>query len=292
MSVTLRPADISDIAFIMECERRPGYEGFVGRWPEEKHRAVMADKDFRYLVARNDSGDTGFVTLHSNWLRPQNLYLKRIAVHDADKGNGKAILAAIHAWVFTETDTERFFLEVVERNHRARHVYRVMGWVEEGVVRDAYLDARTGRRGSFVQMSILRSDWRSGMRGALALNQVTVGARDLDVSIAFYRVLGLRLIVKADHYARFEIGDGQTTFSLHLGNVNDAADGPAMYFECLDLDARVAELKTQGIVFDSDPVDQSWKWREAWLRDPAGNRLCLYWAGENRRFPPWRLEEE
>ena len=146
MSITLRPAEPSDIAFIMECERRPGYEPFVGRWPEEKHRAVMADKDFRYLIARDESGDLGFVILHSTWLRPQNLYLKRIAVHDAEKGNGKNILAALHVWVFSETDTERFWLEVVEHNHRARHVYRVMGWVEEGIVRDAFFDDRTGQR--------------------------------------------------------------------------------------------------------------------------------------------------
>ena len=37
------------------------------------------------------------------------------------------------------------------------------------------------------------------------------------------------------------------------------------------------------------PVDQPWQWREARLRDPDGNRLCLFHAGENRLNPPWRL---
>jgi ribosomal protein S18 acetylase RimI-like enzyme len=160
MSVTLRPADESDIAFIMACERRPGYEKFVGRWPEEKHRAVMADKDFRTLVARGEDGDLGFAILHSTWLRPQNLYLKRIAVHDAEKGHGKRVLAALTDWVFANTDTHRFWLEVVEANPRARRVYRAMGWSEEGIVREAYYDDALARRGSFVQMSILRSEWR------------------------------------------------------------------------------------------------------------------------------------
>ncbi len=124
----------------------------------------------------------------------------------------------------------------------------------------------------------------------MLLNQVTVPARDLDESIAFYRKLGFALIVKNDHYARFEIGDGASTFSLHLDPENrHASQGPQLYFECDDLDACVAELKSRGIVFDSDPVDQSWLWREAWFSDPAGNRLCLYFAGDNRRFPPWRL---
>jgi len=291
MTVSLRPAGTSDIPFIMACERRPGYEDFVGRWPEDKHRKVMADADFRYLIARDETGDLGFVILHSTWLRPQNLYLKRIAVHDAEAGNGKKILAALHAWVFTETDTERFWLEVVEHNHRAQHVYRSMGWTEEGIVRDGYFDDALGRRGSFVQMSILKSDWQNGAQPALVFNQATVAARDLGQSIAFYEMLGFRLIVKADHYARFEIGDGQSTFSLHVGDTEGAQNGPSLYFECIDLDARVADLKAKGIAFENDPVDQSWLWREAWFSDPAGNRLCLYWAGKNRRFPPWRLKE-
>jgi hypothetical protein len=70
MTVTLRPADTSDIAFIMACERRPEYERFVGRWAEEKHRTVMADKDFRYLVASDAGGPLGFAILHETWLRP------------------------------------------------------------------------------------------------------------------------------------------------------------------------------------------------------------------------------
>lgn len=126
----------------------------------------------------------------------------------------------------------------------------------------------------------------------MRLNQVTVPSLDLERSIAFYQTLGLKLIVKSEHYARFEVGDGTDTFSLHLTNdASGAANGPHVYFECDDLDARVTALKAKGIVFDCDPVDQNWLWREAWLTDPAGVKLCLYHAGENRRFPPWRLKD-
>ena len=62
-----------------------------------------------------------------------------------------------------------------------------------------------------------------------------------------------------------------------------------VYFECDDLDDRVAAQKAAGVVFDSDPVDQRWLWREARLSDPEGNRLCLYFAGANRIDPPWRV---
>ncbi len=62
-----------------------------------------------------------------------------------------------------------------------------------------------------------------------------------------------------------------------------------VYFECDDLDDRVVRLKSAGVRFDNDPVDQRWLWREAWLRDPDGNRLCLYFAGRNRIDPPWKV---
>jgi len=126
----------------------------------------------------------------------------------------------------------------------------------------------------------------------MRLNQVTVGARDLGASIAFYEALGLRLIVRADHYARFECPDSDggepATFSLHL-DPQAGGGGTVIYFEEDDLDATVERLSAAGLVFDSPPADQRWLWREARLRDPAGNRVCLYRAAEARRFPPWRL---
>ena len=126
----------------------------------------------------------------------------------------------------------------------------------------------------------------------MRLNQVTVPALDVAKSIAFYKTLGMRLIVESPHYARFELPDGEATFSIHLTtDAGRAADGAGIYFECDDLDAKVAALKAQGIAFDHDPVDQSWLWREAWLTGPAGERLCLYKAGEARRYPPWRVKD-
>lgn len=119
------------------------------------------------------------------------------------------------------------------------------------------------------------------------LNQVTVEVADIPRARAFYQRLGLELIVSSDHYACF-LCPGGATFSIHLAEAPESG-GTMVYFECDDLDDRVAALKAAGVDFDSDPVDQSWLWREARLRDPDGNRLCLYFAGENRVNPPWRV---
>src|ERR1041384_2554853 len=104
----------------------------------------------------------------------------------------------------------------------------------------------------------------------MRLNQVTVAARDLAASIAFYQTLGLKLIVRNDHYARFVCPDGDSTFSLMLDPAASAG-GTVVYFEDDALDATVERLKRAGLAFDEEPHDQSWSWREAHLRDPAGH---------------------
>ncbi len=122
------------------------------------------------------------------------------------------------------------------------------------------------------------------------LNQITVPCIDYDASVQFYKTLGLRQIVDSPpRNARFETESG-TTFSLHQAADATADSGTVIYFEVPNVDARVDELKADGIRFDSDPTSERWLWREARLRDPAGNQVCLYTAGENRRFPPWRIE--
>jgi catechol 2,3-dioxygenase-like lactoylglutathione lyase family enzyme len=124
------------------------------------------------------------------------------------------------------------------------------------------------------------------------LNQVTIPFTNVAAAIQFYRKLGLRQIVEdLPKYARFECPEGGSTFSIHLADHAPAQPCVVVYFECADLDARVAELKAQGVELESDPLDQPWLWRECYLRDPNGNQICLYYAGENRLNPPWRLTE-
>jgi hydroxymethylpyrimidine/phosphomethylpyrimidine kinase len=125
--------------------------------------------------------------------------------------------------------------------------------------------------------------------GGMNLNQVTLPASDYEASVAFYRRLGLRQIVDSPgHYARFECPGG-ATLSVHVEAGRQAGDA-VVYLESDDLDVWVERLRADGIAFETGAEDQSWGWREAHLRDPAGNRLCLYRAGKYRRFPPWRVD--
>jgi hydroxymethylpyrimidine/phosphomethylpyrimidine kinase len=121
-----------------------------------------------------------------------------------------------------------------------------------------------------------------------SLNHVTVGCRTYAASVNFYKALGLSLIVDSpsNGYARFEAPNGVT---LSIYQRDDIATSTIIYFESKRLDAWVTELVSQGYAFEQLPQDESWGWREARLLDPSGNIVCLYKAGENRRYPAWQL---
>src|SRR5215213_8614100 len=124
------------------------------------------------------------------------------------------------------------------------------------------------------------------------LNQVTIFSDKTIALVEFYKKLGLRLVVDSlPRYARMECPDGDSTLSVHSADAAESVSNILLYFECEDLDARVADLKQRGLEFEEEPKDQTWLWREAYLRDPADNRICLFHAGENRKNPPWRVEE-
>jgi len=123
------------------------------------------------------------------------------------------------------------------------------------------------------------------------LNQVTVTGTDYQKSVAFYRGLGLKQIVaNPPDYARFETAGG-VTLSVQIDPEETVSATTAIYLECDDLDQRVERIARSGVPFEHGPRNQPWMWREARLRDPDGNIIFLYKAGEARRFPPWRIDD-
>ncbi|AUS06925.1 VOC family protein [Pseudotamlana carrageenivorans] len=122
------------------------------------------------------------------------------------------------------------------------------------------------------------------------LNQVTVPSLNVAKSVAFYKTLGLKLIVFThSKYTRFECPDGDATFSIHQVERLSDNSGIMVYFEEQNLDETVEYLINKGMEFNQLPTDRSWLWREAQLNDPDGNRIILYHAGKNRKNPPRRL---
>ena len=123
------------------------------------------------------------------------------------------------------------------------------------------------------------------------LNQVTIYTDKSLETVEFFQKLGLLLIVDSlPRYARLECPDGDATLSIQTADSVTSINNIVLYFECERLDEEVARLKSLGLIFEEDPTNRDWLWRQAYLVDPNGNRICLFRAGENRKNPPWRVK--
>ena len=85
--------------------------------------------------------------------------LRRIVVSEPGRRLGRTALALVLDHAFTLLDAHRVWLDVMVHNERARRAYRAVGFVEEGVLRDALLG--DGGYESLVVMSILAGEWRA-----------------------------------------------------------------------------------------------------------------------------------
>lgn len=124
----------------------------------------------------------------------------------------------------------------------------------------------------------------------MEMNQVTLPVKHMEDAVKFYLTLGFTQIVDTPHYARFSCPKGNSTFSLALDE-SDYSNGAVIYFETEKLDSLVDELVQKGVVFDQLPTEQRYLWKEAILKDPSGNKIKLFWAGENRLSPPWKVNK-
>jgi diamine N-acetyltransferase len=138
IAMLLRPAEPADIPRIVALERTPAALNFVGQWSEDRHRATLSSDDARYFVSKTAKGDLeAYVILRGLAEENRSIELKRVVVAVPERGVGRKILEEVIRMAFKEFHAHRLFLDVYEDNARARHLYESLGFVYEGVMRDA-----------------------------------------------------------------------------------------------------------------------------------------------------------
>jgi catechol 2,3-dioxygenase-like lactoylglutathione lyase family enzyme len=129
-----------------------------------------------------------------------------------------------------------------------------------------------------------------GTDGKLAFNHAMIYVKDVDRGLRFYRdMLGFKLIEDFRYegtpvYARLRAPGGNGTIALHQAGPGApvSSDGVRLYFEVHDLDDFCRKLQQKGFHITQLPCMMPWGWRHAYLNDPDGHEMSLYWAGENR----------
>ena len=126
--------------------------------------------------------------------------------------------------------------------------------------------------------------------GKLTFNHAMIYVKDVERGFRFYRdLLGFKLIEDFRYegtpvYARMRAPGGDGTIALHQAgpDVSVSSNGVRLYFEVRDLDGFCRELQQKGFYITQLPRMMPWGWRHAYVNDPDGHEIGLYWAGENR----------
>ena len=124
----------------------------------------------------------------------------------------------------------------------------------------------------------------------LTFNHAMVYVKDVQRSLGFYRdLLGFKLIEDFRYenravYARLRAPGGDGTIALHMAGPDTpmSSEGVRLYFEIHDLDGFCRKLQSRDFYITQLPRMMPWGWRHAYLNDPDGHEISLYWAGENR----------
>lgn len=126
---------------------------------------------------------------------------------------------------------------------------------------------------------------------ALDFNHAMIYVRHPGASLKFYcDLLGFRIVEtfeweKRIVYARLKSSKGTGTIALHHpepGQPVPPSDGVRLYFEVKELEKMCARLAASGVAIKSPPKKMPWGWTHAYLDDPDGHEISLYWAGAKR----------
>lgn len=157
----LRPAQKSDIGFIVTLEQRPEFSPFINAWPAERHARAMDDADYRYLMLEEDGRTIGYAFLNGLTSPNRAIQLCRVALAETGGGRGREACRLIMAEVFDRLSAHRLYLDLFEDNARAEHLYRSLGFTLEGIAREA--ERRGDDFRTLKLMAILEHEYRAGV---------------------------------------------------------------------------------------------------------------------------------
>jgi catechol 2,3-dioxygenase-like lactoylglutathione lyase family enzyme len=117
-------------------------------------------------------------------------------------------------------------------------------------------------------------------------DNIGVCVTDLQSSVAFYELLGLREAYRNDRGVLMAAGDARLflfatrrveppPIDRQLGLFENPPGIDHISFAVADVDGVYAKLSAAGVKFDGAPQDQPWGARMVGLKDPDGNNLYL-----------------
>jgi RimJ/RimL family protein N-acetyltransferase len=172
--ISLRPTTDADLDFVLAAEADPENAEFVRQWSRDRHRQACRHPDERHWIVVDETTQSraGYVILLGLQDPDHCLLIKRIVITQKGRGIGRAVLEQVLQQAFSDFNAHRVWLDVMAHNDRARSLYRSLGFVEEGKLREC-VKTQTGFASMWL-MSILRFEYEA-LRQPSATRATPVG---------------------------------------------------------------------------------------------------------------------
>jgi|LauGreDrversion4_2_1035121.scaffolds.fasta_scaffold137549_2 RimJ/RimL family protein N-acetyltransferase len=158
-SITLSKTQNHDLDFVINAERHPDNCDYVYQWSHAEHLQALSNPDqAHYIIKLVETGEmVGYVILDEVQNSSHSINLRRLVVIKKGLGIGAKALKAIQQIAFIQLNAHRLWLDVFTDNQTAYQLYKKVGFVEEGKLRESYL--RNGTYASQYIMAILKSEY-------------------------------------------------------------------------------------------------------------------------------------
>ena len=157
---TVREAVEEDLEYVMRLERAEENRDFVFQNTLEEHKKNLQSSDVMLFIAEEkETYEKSAFILCSLNKSYDSFELRRIVVSSKNKGTGLELIKALIKYVFEVLSVNRFWLDVFTDNERAIHLYKNLGMIHEGTLRQSYKDYSGKYRDQMI-FSILNDEYR------------------------------------------------------------------------------------------------------------------------------------
>ena len=135
MEIQLRPTTPEDLDFVIATENDPVNRRFVVPWTRYQHEVAIQDKNLQHWVVESDR-PTGYIILAGLDGPNQSIEMRRIVITEKGQGYGRRAIQLTTSHVFDSLRAHRFWTEVKQFDLRTQHLYKSLGFIEEGRLRE------------------------------------------------------------------------------------------------------------------------------------------------------------
>jgi RimJ/RimL family protein N-acetyltransferase len=140
-ALRLRPTMLSDLDLVVSLEHDDANSPHITPWVRTQHEGAIRFPDVRHFMVEAGTSPTacGFVILQGCRNPHHSIELKRLVLSPSVQGQGlgRACVRWVIDAAFRDLGAHRLWLDVKDFNHRALHLYRSEGFVDEGRLRQS-----------------------------------------------------------------------------------------------------------------------------------------------------------